>query len=374
MISYVVGRGMGHLGRCISISEKLHQQHLPIQVFTFREPHGYLSENLQNHVPLKTYKYKKFEDEKQTELLIHDWRPEVARFRSEGKVDLNTKLVTIYHSDFFERSIDSTPMRDFKNHIQEIANQGDIFLHMNLLPPKESNPRMSCIYIPIPLITRDVTQSPEEVKRKLGLQHDESFILVHMGGGVGPNRYQQILKWYKHIDGLAGSYRFVVAGQFQEEDYQFDKRIIKAPLFPNGKNLVQAASLVISKPGMGILGDCISTGTPLLFLPADNPEREQKIDILRKILNSELGTIKEPEEIVTKIEQALVNKHVIQKQFNQIPTNGAEVASKILETAYRIPLSELPKKREELLRLTPFSSYGNEDDMDDKTLYCGDCS
>lgn len=360
MISYVVGRGMGHLGRCSSISEKLHQQHLPIQVFAFRETHGYLSENLQNHVPLTAYKSKQFEDGKQTELLIHDWRPEVARFRSEGKVDVNTKLVSIYHSDFFVRRNDSIPMREYKNHVREIANQTDIFLHMNLLPPKQY-PRMNCIYIPIPLITREVSQSPEEVKRKLGLQHDESFIFVHMGGGLGPNRYQQIEKWYQQIDGLAGSYRFVVAGQFQEEDYQFDQRIIKAPLFPNGKNLVQAASLVISKPGMGILGDCIATGTPLLFLPADHPERQQKINMLRNILNSELGTIKEPEELVTKIEQAFVKKQVIQQKFNQIPTNGAEVASKILETAYRIPLSELPKKREDLLRLTPFSSYGNED-------------
>jgi spore coat polysaccharide biosynthesis predicted glycosyltransferase SpsG len=361
MISFVVGRGMGHLGRCISISEKLHQRHLPIQVFAFQETHGYLSENLQNHVPLKTYTSRNFEDGKQTELLIHDWRPEVTRFRSERKVDLKTKIVTLYHSDFLIRRNDSSPMREFKNRIREIANQSDIFLHMNLFPPEQSNPRMNCIYIPVPLITREISQSPEEVKRKLGLQDNESFILVHMGGGLGMHRYEQIVKWYEQINTLAGRYRFVVAGQLQEEDYQFDIRIIKAPIFPNGKNLVQAASLVISKPGMGILGDCISTGTPLLFLPADDAEREQKINMLRKILNSELGTIKEPEEIVTKIEQALVKKHEIQKKFNQIPTNGAEVASKILEMAYRIPQSKLPKKREDLLRLTPFSSYGNED-------------
>jgi spore coat polysaccharide biosynthesis predicted glycosyltransferase SpsG len=361
MISYVVGRGMGHLGRCINISKKLHQQHIPIQVYAFQETHGYLMENLQNQVPLKTYLSRQFEDGKQTELLINDWRSEVAGFRNEGKVDLNTKLITIYHSDFSMRENDSTPMREYKNRIRDIANQSDIFLHMNLLPPNQSNPRLNCIYIPIPLITRDVSQSPEEVKRMLGLQADESFILVHMGGGLGIHRYQQIVKWYEQINTLAGRYRFVVAGQLQEEDYQFDKRIIKAPLFPNGKNLVQAASLVISKPGMGILGDCMSTGTPLLFLPADDAEREQKINMLRQILNSDMGTINEPEEIVTKIEQALENKHVFQKKFFQIPTNGAEVASKILEMAYRIPLSELPKKREDLLRLSPFSSNENED-------------
>ncbi|MGG3478057.1 hypothetical protein ABES21_11120 [Peribacillus frigoritolerans] len=360
MISFVVGRNMGHLGRCISISEKLHQLNLPIQVFAFKESHGYLLDNLQNHIPLNPYKSRKFEDGKQTELLIHDWRSEVTAFRIEGKVDLNTKIVTIYHSDFSLDRNDSTEMREYKQKIQKTANHSNIFLHMNLFPPERSDTNLNCIYIPVPLITRDISIPPEEVKNKLKLQADESFILVQMGGGLGPSRYQQIVKWYEQINALAGRYRFVVAGQLQEEDFQFDKRIIKAPLFPNGKNLVNAASLVISKPGMGILGDCISTGTPLLFLPADDAEREQKIGMLRKILNSDMGTIKEPEEIVTKIEQALAKKNIFQENFSKIPTNGAEVASKIIETAYRIPLSELPKRREELLRLTPFSSYGNK--------------
>ncbi|MEH7380630.1 hypothetical protein V7138_09135 [Bacillus sp. JJ1533] len=359
MISFVVGRNMGHLGRCISISEKLHQRNLPIQVFAFQESHGYLFDNLQNHIPLNPYRPRKFVDGKQTELLIHDWRSEVSTFRNEGKVDLNTKIVTLYHSDFFLHRFDSTEMREYKQKIQKTANHSDIFLHMNLFPPKR-NPRLNCIYIPVPLITRDISMSPEEVKYKLKLQADDSFILVQMGGGTGPSRYRQIAKWYEQINPLAGRFRFVVAGQLKEEDFQFDKRIIKAPIFPNGKNLVNAASLVISKPGMGILGDCISTGTPLLFLPADDAEREQKIRMLRKILNSDMGTIKEPEEIVTKIEQALAKKSVFQEKFSKIPTNGAEVASKIIETAYRIPLSELPKRREELLHLTPFSSYGNK--------------
>ncbi|BAH41710.1 hypothetical protein BBR47_07330 [Brevibacillus brevis NBRC 100599] len=359
MISFVVGRGMGHLGRCISISEKLQQHHLPIHVFAFRETHGYLSKNLHNDIQLKAFKSKKFEDGKQTTLLINDWRSDVPRFRSEGKVGGNTKLVTLYHSDFIIGTNDSAPMREYKNRIVEIANQSDIFLHMNLIPPKQTHPQMNCIYIPIPLITREISQSPQEVRRMLGLQQNEPFILVHMGGGLA-NRYEQIVKWYDQINSLAGRYRFVVAGQLADEDYQFDERIIKAPLIPNGKNLVQAASLVISKPGMGILGDCISTGTPLLFLPPDDAEREQKIDMLREIVNSDKVSIQEPEEIVPKIEYVLANKEVIQKRFSLIPTNGAEVASKIIEMAYRIPLSKLAKRQEDLLRLTPYSSFGHK--------------
>ncbi|MFS0918606.1 hypothetical protein [Brevibacillus sp. 179-C 1.1 NHS] len=355
MISFVVGRGMGHLGRCISITEQLQQQRLPIHVFAFRETHGYLSKNLHNDIQLQTFKSKKFEDGKRTTLLINDWRSDVPRFRSEGKVGGDTKLVTLYHSDFVIGKNDSAPMQEYKNRIIEIANQSDIFLHMNLLPPKETHPKMNCIYIPIPLITREISQSQEEVRRMLGLRQNESFILVHMGGGLA-NRYEQIVKWYDQINSLAGRYRFVIAGQLADEDYQFDEKIIKAPLIPNGKNLVQAASLVISKPGMGILGDCISTGTPLLFLPPDDAEREQKIDMLREIANSDKVVIHTPEEIVPKIEYAFANKDVIEKRFRLIPTNGAEVASKIIEMAYRIPLSKLQKRQGDLLRLTPFRS------------------
>lgn len=361
MISFVVGRNMGHLSRCVSITKKLLQLNLPVQVFGFEGTHDYLLDNLKSNVSLKAYEEStQFEEGRQTQLLINDWRSEVVRFRKEGLLDKNTKIVTIYHSDFSMGSNDSLEMQEYKKKILNIANHSDIFLHMNLFPPKEANPGLNCIYIPIPIITREISQSPEEVKRELGLQEDEQFILVQMGGGLGIHRYQQIEEWYKHINGLAGKYRFVVAGQLKEEDYKFDKRIIKAPLFPNGRNLVNAASLVISKPGMGILADCISTGIPLLFLPADDAEREQKISMLSKILNNDWGTINKPEEIVTKIQQALENKHEIQKKFKQIPSNGAEVASQIIEMAYRTPLLELPNIREDLLRLTPFHSYGNK--------------
>ncbi|MFF0830160.1 hypothetical protein ACFYU8_25130 [Brevibacillus sp. NPDC003359] len=360
MISFVVGRGMGHLGRCISITEKLQQQRLPIHVFAFQETHDYLSKNLHNDIQLKTFKSKKFEGGKQTTLLINDWRSDVPRFRSEGKVGGNTKVVTLYHSDFIIDKNDSTTMQEYKNRIVEIANQSDIFLHMNLIPPKQTPPKMNCIYIPIPLITREISQSPEEVRRLLGLQQNESFILIHMGGGLA-NRYEQIVKWYDQINTLAGRYRFVVAGQLADEDYPFNERIIKAPLIPNGKNLVQAASLVISKPGMGILGDCISTGTPLLFLPPDDAEREQKIDMLREIAHSDMVAIQEPVDLVPKIQYALANKDVIQKRFRLIPTNGAEVASKIIDMAYHIPLSKLQKRQEDLLRFTPYNSFGNKD-------------
>ena len=40
-------------------------------------------------------------------------------------------------------------------------------------------------YVPIPIIVRPVDQSPEKVKKKLGLSPDDRFILVQMGGGRG---------------------------------------------------------------------------------------------------------------------------------------------------------------------------------------------
>ena len=122
----------------------------------------------------------------------------------------------------------------------------------------------------------------EQVKQQLGIPADQPFILVQMGGGVGKYRYLFMDEWYEKINQLQTSYRIVVANQLAGVDFIFNDHIIQAPLFENGCNLINAADLVISKPGMGILMDCITTGTPLLALPADTKEtRSKKYDAPR---------------------------------------------------------------------------------------------
>ncbi|GAB7387577.1 hypothetical protein BSNK01_14140 [Bacillaceae bacterium] len=363
VITFVVGRGMGHLGRCISVVSRLLLFGRKVNVYGFPETHRYLRKNLlrfKRIYPYRTegYRRKDWLREyggmwKRSRVIVHDWRPEIVRYRKKGLLSPKTVLASLYHSDFHKYRDDAKEMKRFKEHIVSVASQTDVFFHMNVLPPRK-RPQIDTLYLPVPIITRETTQGKEKVKAKLGLLPGEKFILVHMGGGLGKHRYRQIAKWYDAVNRLKTDYRIVIAGQFHEDEFAFREGVVRAPLFPNGKDLVNAADLVITKPGMGILSDCISLRKPLLMLPADNMEREQKVRMLREIIGSDLPLVTRTKELNGKIKEALQEERFFAERFSRIPTNGAKIVAKMLKKLERCPRKELADLYPKLLRLTPF--------------------
>lgn len=363
MISFVVGRGMGHQGRCISIVLKLLELQRKVNVFSFKETERYLNQNLPKCNRIFLYESSGLKNKEwirkygglfhRSNLIVHDWRPEIIKFKEKQLISPKTPLVSLYHSDFIKHPTDSQEMRKFKKHILSVASQTDAFIHMNIVSPVKM-PDIDTLYFPVPLIAREVTEKSAQVKKRLGLDKNERFILVHMGSGLGMHRYQHIDKWYNELNNFKSDYRLVVAGQLTDEHYDFRRGIIQAPIFPNGKNLVNAADLVISKPGMGILSDCISLQKPLLFLPADNMEREQKVNMLADIMESDLALLSDYRHLHHKIKEAIREKNVYKSKFSHIPTNGAEVVSKILRKMEKYPRKDLPDQYKKLLHLTPF--------------------
>lgn len=354
MISFIVGRGMGHLGRCIAIVNQLNAKGKKVRIYAFRQTHQYLKQNLHKKCHLKLYRKGKVAGGRKANVIIHDWRPEIPKLRKGRTFRNSAKMVSLYHSDFFVHRNDDRKMRRYKRHILKVANQTDVFLHMNVRRPRKKPKKLNCLYIPIPLISRKSTKSPAQVKKILGLKPNESFILVQMGSGLGDGRYSSIRKWYKVINHLAKRHRFVIAGQFKNEKFEFHKRIIQAPLFPNGKDLVLAADLVITKPGMGILVDCISTQTPILMLPPDTSERKQKVQMLKNIMRSNIAYVKKPKQLKQKIQQALKHRAVFKTKFKRIRTDGARVASNIISKLERITRNKIKKHRKQLCSLSPY--------------------
>lgn len=354
MISFIVGRGMGHLGRCISIVNLLRAKRKKVRIYAFDKTHKYLKQNLSKKCDLKLYRKGKVSGGRKANVIIHDWRPEIPRLRKGRTFRKSAKMVSLYHSDFFVHRRDDRKMRRYKRHILKVANQTDVFLHMNVKPPQKAPKKLKCLYIPIPLISRKSTTSQAKVKKQLGLKSNEPFILVQMGSGLGDGRYKSIRKWYKIINRLAKKHRFVIAGQFKDEKFKFDKRVIQAPLFPNGKDLVRAAELVITKPGMGILVDCISTQTPILMLPPDTSERKQKVRMLKDIMRSDIASVNKPKQLGRKIEQALKHRSTFKRKFKQIRTDGAKIASRIITKLEKIPRRKLKKHRSQLCSLSPY--------------------
>lgn len=365
MISYVVGRNFGHLSRCVPNVNYLRDKGKKVTVYSFGGVHRWLKSNFhKTKVKLRPCSKKKIETVYyrrllSSNLIIHDWREELKAIKM-AKFSKRPIICGIYHSDLKIRKSDQPRARVFKEEVLIKADKStDIFFHMTLKQPDYTPKLQHTRYVPIPLIVRPVDQSPEKVKAKLGLDPHDRFILIQMGGGKGQLRYRYMQKWYKIIDQLKLDYKLVIASQIdRKNNYAFrNSRIVQAPLFSNGRNLIHAAEMVISKPGMGVLTDCIASKKPLIAFPADTKERQVKNNMLRDLIGSDLCLLEDEmsaQEVEKKIKKVEKNRYVFEQAYSEIPTNGAEIVGKALTMLHKKKTSDLKKLYPKLLKLTPY--------------------
>lgn len=365
MISYVVGRNFGHLSRCVPNVNYLMGKGKRVTVYSFGGVHDWLKTNFKHtKVKLKPCSRKKinlvyYKRLFRSNLIIHDWREELKAIKT-AKSRQRPIICGIYHSDLKIRKNDQPRAVRFKKEVLEKAEKStDIFFHMTLKQPDYIPKLKHTRYVPIPLIVRQVDQSPEKVKARLGLDPHDRFILIQMGGGKGQLRYRYIQHWYKLIDQLKIDYKIVIASQIDPHNvFTFkNPRIIRAPLFSNGRDLIHAADLVISKPGMGVLIDCIASQKPLIAFPADTKERQVKNNMLRDLIRSDLCLLKDgisAQELERKIQIVEHNRDLYKQAFTGIPTNGAEVVGKAFMLLNKKKPINLKKVYPQLLKLTPY--------------------
>ena len=98
----------------------------------------------------------------------------------------------------------------------------------------------------VPLIARTSTRDRESTRRLLGLPVDSPIVLPSFGG------YGVQLPW----DALRRSSRFTILGHDRSA---LDRNAL------HYQDLVAAADIVVSKPGYGIVSECIANGTALLY-------------------------------------------------------------------------------------------------------------
>lgn len=361
MIRYIAGRNLGHLARCVAtVSKFMSLSQEAVEIRSFSHTHTWLKSNLPK-AKIRTFKSRQLETRGKkllkTDLLIHDWREEVRKLKEMRKE--RPIIGGIYHSDISLSPSDTDWTEKFKRQIQAISQSTtDIFFHINLTQPEEV-PELSTFYVPIPPIVRKITMTPPQVKDVLGIPRNEPFVLVQMGGGIGKYRYKFMNEWYGKVNNLRIPYQIVIANQLEGVNFEFRKPIIRAPLFDNGRNLVNAAAMVVSKPGMGILMDCVSTGTPLLLLPADTKEREVKNLMLRNLVGSDICLASNKfsaRDLARSIEELVKHTATIRSRFAKIPKNGADIVAESMKLLSGHSLEELPDLYPKILKLTPFQA------------------
>jgi L-arabinokinase len=123
---------------------------------------------------------------------------------------------------------------------------------------------MSCFkrIVDLPLIARRSLSDPQEIKERLGIlsKKDRKIVLISFGGlGFTEIDFCRIKKLREYI--------FIGTGPVTQS---YDNVIILPPELLRTEeilyeDLVNAADLVVTKPGYGIVSECIANRTPMLY-------------------------------------------------------------------------------------------------------------
>lgn len=101
----------------------------------------------------------------------------------------------------------------------------------------------------VPFVARHSTRDPDEVRRALGYSPHERLVLLSFGGYGLPIDADALsaLKGYRIVDTEKLDEPALYAGGFRYED------------------LVRAVDVVLTKPGYGIISECLANDTALLY-------------------------------------------------------------------------------------------------------------
>ena len=163
----------------------------------------------------------------------------------------------------------------------------------------------------IPLVARHATLEREEVLRRLNLDEVKTIVLLYLGKDFDP---ETVLsgEMRRRSDLLFISFGALDGGGVRSQD------------------LVSAADVVVTKPGYGIVSDCIANQTPVLYTDRqDFAEYDALVDGLEK---HALSRFVPGEDLLSgrwlpHLDALLATDYC----WPDLPTNGAEIAATKLQ-------------------------------------------
>jgi hypothetical protein len=197
----------------------------------------------------------------------------------------------------------------------------------------------------IPFIARHAHRSREEVCKLLKIPADKPIVLSSFGGfglsGIDTEVLSKLKKYTVLMTAMAPLARVKKDTPPAERKGSL-ATINEEAMYNLGvryEDLVGASEAVVTKPGYGIISECIANDAAVLYTPRGHfPEYDVLVDEMPKHLRSAL--ISHEDLLAGKWESAL-DKLLAQPKIKKKPeTNGAEVAADILLKA----LDKPPKK------------------------------
>ena len=199
----------------------------------------------------------------------------------------------------------------------------------------------------IPMIARHATRTRQEVCKLLRLPADKPIVLMSFGGHGLPGLDTDVLSKFKKYTVVAaanqpvGRARKVTPLAARKGAFV---RVNEEAMYNAGvryEDLVGTADAVVTKPGFGIVAECIANDTAMLYTSRGHfPEYDVIVEEMPKYLRT--AFIGQDELFAGKWETPL-NKLLAQskpRNYKKPETNGSDVAAELLLKA----LDKPPKK------------------------------
>jgi hypothetical protein len=202
--------------------------------------------------------------------------------------------------------------------IAEYYKKGDMLLRLPFHGPMEAFRRVE----DIPLVARKSNREKKEIRMALSLPEDKRIVLV------GFSQVALSEEAIGKIKKLSTRYLFLIRSPLNWNSPCFRK--IEGPA-ASFVDLVAAADLVMTKPGYGIVADCLVHGTPIIY--SDRGEFPE-YPILVEGIKTFLPSCYMPQEDLYNGEWLPYLETMESKFFQRPPiaVNGAEVAgNRLLE-------------------------------------------
>ena len=194
----------------------------------------------------------------------------------------------------------------------------------------------------IPFIARHASRSREEVAKLLKLPSDKPLVLVSFGTyGVPGLDTDALAKLKKYV---VVNVQSQTVGRTKKETALAERRgslvtINEEPMYDAGvryEDLVGAASAVVTKPGYGIIAECVANDTAVLYTARGHfPEYDVLVEEMPKYLRN--AFISQEDLFSGKWDSHLDKLLAQPKPKKKADTSGADVAAEALLAALDKP-------------------------------------
>ncbi len=261
-----------------------------------------------------------FADRENCRLIVGDIPP--LAFEAAHRAGIPSLAVANFSWDWiYEPYVERQPeYRYLLSSIRDSYRKAGLLLRLPLAGEMDAFPEVR----DIPLIARRARVGAGEVRKRLGLGNDRPLVILSFGGfSLGEEYYRRLLEIDDCLWLASERVGFDLPGMRNAGREELRRLGIGYP------DLVAAAEVVITKPGYGIIAECVANQTKMLYTSrGEFREYPVLVEGIKRYLPA--GFIPQEKLLSGDIREELIRLLEAPADFADVPVNGAENAAEII--------------------------------------------